>query len=563
MVDISVRQVTLRRLLSLLICIGCMSGPVTVALAQELGPADRLAMLYSTQLRFDASGEPLIRIGIVEDEQEVTLRTTGPLLVQPLGERGPEVELPAGRYTVAIENGMPGQYTYHVVVDEMRPSERDAIREASDRWSGRSHPVGYLQLGATFAVRGSTFDTRKVLIVLGPLASREEAMALRDRLVDEEGVDARVHAELDAYPTGSLSLRGENTGVVIRHRDLLWLRSTDGSPILISQVAYDRGTRFEGREDRRYSGRLAFTPDRDGRLAVVNEVSAETLLRGIVPAEIFSNAPAHALRAQAVAARTELLADLGVRHLSEPWMTCADQRCQVYRGLAFEHASTSAAVEATRGRVLVHEDQIINAFFSSNNGGFSANNGPTWGGTPRPYLPERFDGPNTPPEYADGLQEETVVRRFLEDSPDGWSRVESFSSGRNFRWQTTLEAGALNTAVAARYPQLGAVQNLEVLQRDRSGRINRLRIVGRNGEVVVERELNIRRTLGGLRSALMVFDIDRDRSGALVRVRIRGAGFGHGVGLCQTGSIGSAERGRTYQQILNNYYPGTELRELY
>lgn len=538
-----------------------LTAPTTMA--QELGSADRLAVLYSTQLRFDASGEPLIRIGIVEDEQRVTLQVGSPILIQPMGDSGPETQLPPGRYQVSITDGRPGSYTHYVVIDELSPSDREGVRASLSRWGDGDYPAGMLNLGATFSVRGSAFDTRKVLIVKGPFPDRESAVELRDSLIAEHGIDAKLHSELDEYPSGLITFESEGGSLKVRHNDLLWARTVDGSPVTIHQVAYDRGTRFEGREDRQYAGRLLFTPDRDGRLSVVNEASAELLLRGIVPAEIFIDAPPQALRAQAIAARTELLADLGVRHLAEPWMTCADQRCQVYRGLAYERSRTNSAVEDTRGELLVYEGQIINAFYSSNNGGFSANNGPTWGGTPRPYLPARFDGPQTPAEYAGGLSDEANVVRFLSETPDAYSNITSFSSGRSFRWQTRLEGEELARAVAARYPQIGRLRDLEVLSRDDSGRVTRLRLVGTNSEAVVERELNVRRTFGGLRSALMVFEVERDSAGLINAISFRGAGFGHGVGMCQTGAIGAAERGRSYRDILSNYYPGTELRSLY
>ena len=100
-------------------------------------------------------------------------------------------------------------------------------------------------------------------------------------------------------------------------------------------------------------------------------------------------------------------------------------------------------------------------------------------------------------------------------------------------------------------------------ERDRSGRATRLEVVGESGTLTVERELNIRRTLGSLRSALFVLEPTVGNSGFVERLVIRGGGFGHGVGMCQTGAIGAAQRGWSAETILAHYYPGTVLRNLY
>src|SRR5260370_39390520 len=75
----------------------------------------------------------------------------------------------------------------------------------------------------------------------------------------------------------------------------------------------------------------------------------ERLVKGVVPSEIFPKAHLEALKAQAVTARGEVLAKIGARHLGDPYQLCAEQHCQVYKGLAAEETGPGAAVEATRG----------------------------------------------------------------------------------------------------------------------------------------------------------------------------------------------------------------------
>ena len=77
------------------------------------------------------------------------------------------------------------------------------------------------------------------------------------------------------------------------------------------------------------------------------------------------------------------------------------------------------------------------------------------------------------------------------------------------------------------------------------------------GTAQIGGELTIRRLFGGLKSSLFVVRRDGDAWS------FDGAGFGHGVGMCQTGAIGMAEAGYKYPQILEHYYRGSKIRKLY
>src|SRR6202012_2917333 len=83
-----------------------------------------------------------------------------------------------------------------------------------------------------------------------------------------------------------------------------------------------------GKEPRRDFGKLYVTVDNAGQLAVVNAVPEDKLLAGLVPAEMSASSPPEALKAQAVAARNELLAKIGTRHLTDPHPLCSTVPCQ-------------------------------------------------------------------------------------------------------------------------------------------------------------------------------------------------------------------------------------------
>lgn len=529
----------------------------------ELSTADRLAILYMPQITF-AGEEPLIKIGIAEGVDSIVFSASTDVTVLPLGEGGAEIDLPGDtRFEVAASDGNGGTYQYGVVVAELTPDQHDLAAPLRDEWQARGYATAYRQVGGMFAISGQQFDARRILLLVGETDVREEAEGLSEQLARAHGIESRVHSELDEYPEGMLTMSGIPGGVEIRNRDLLWVRGTADTVFTVRDVPYDRWMGGNESETREYVGSMIFTVDRNGQLAVVNETTLERLVMGILPSEMYGDAPDHALRAQAVAARSELLADLGVRHTADPYMTCSDQRCQVYRGVGGEQARMTNAVEATRGEILSDGDQIIKAYFSSNNGGFSAANSWTWGEEQRSYLVQHPDGPSPRDGWDDGL-DEPELRDFLANPPDSYSEIARAS--HTFRWEVALSGQELSLRVAERYPDVGPITDLEVLERGPSGRIARLRIAGTQGEVLVERELNVRFALGGprpLRSALFVLDIEQAADGIIEYVTLTGGGFGHGVGLCQSGSVGMADRGIQYQEILANYYRGTELRTLY
>ena len=118
-------------------------------------------------------------------------------------------------------------------------------------------------------------------------------------------------------------------------------------------------------------------------MLAVNHVSLEHYLYGVVPAEMPASWPAEALAAQAVVARSYALTS---RSSGLPWDVFADVRSQVYRGVVAEVPATTAAVRATRGRVVTVGGQVAQTFFFSTSGGRTAANEEGFGGSPISYL---------------------------------------------------------------------------------------------------------------------------------------------------------------------------------
>ncbi|MEO5576498.1 MAG: SpoIID/LytB domain-containing protein [Gaiellaceae bacterium] len=117
--------------------------------------------------------------------------------------------------------------------------------------------------------------------------------------------------------------------------------------------------------DRPYRGQVEVGVT-GSKLDAINVVGLEQYLQGVVAQEMPSAWPDEALKAQAVAARSYALAH---RLSGKPFDLYADVRSQVYGGIAGEHPRTTAAVQATKGEVLLWEGKPIDALFHSTSGG--------------------------------------------------------------------------------------------------------------------------------------------------------------------------------------------------
>jgi stage II sporulation protein D len=165
-----------------------------------------------------------------------------------------------------------------------------------------------------------------------------------------------------------------------------------------------------------------------GALEAVNVVNLELYLRAVVPAEMSSSWSAAALQAQAVAART--YARRGLNNPKASWYDVdGDPRDQAYGGVGVEAKRSTEAVEATAGEIIVDSSKrAILAQYASADGGWTVSGG-------EPYLPAK------------------------RDPYDGAVPNSSHA------WTTSISAGS----IAAAYPQLGALKDIEITGRDGDG----------------------------------------------------------------------------------------------
>jgi SpoIID/LytB domain protein len=544
-----------------LIATAALAARSSGARADETSATDKLRILYSTRFTFTDDGLPLVTVEIMSGQKTVHLRARGGIAVRPDGAGGSAIEADgADAWTVTVEDSRPAVLQDWTVVETLAPDDSRGIAAGLARWKARGFEPRTFELGTVFGVEGEVIDTREVRIAIDPVpAGKGSARAAE--VARRYGLATSVHQDLVRRPAGTIVARSGAT--TIRNPSVLWFQPRRASEtIAVADVPTGTGgSQLEtGSEDRRYWGSVYATLDHDGALTVANAVAEDKLLAGLVPAEMYPDAPAAALEAQAIAARSELLQKIGRRNLTDPFLLCSSQQCQVYAGAGKEDARTTRAVEATRGIVLLRDGGgLVDVRYSASCGGHGEDNDAIWGGDPDPSLRGRVDAGGSGGAGASGGMTRITddnLGAFLDGGRDAWCDQTRLGKAR-FRWTETVSATDLTARVATEHPEVGRVQRLIARQRGASGRIGVLAIEGDKGRVEIAGDLHIRRLLGGLRSTL--FEVHRDGDAFV----FRGAGFGHGVGMCQMGAIGMASAGKSHAQILTHYFRGTHVHRLY
>ncbi|MCL2060689.1 MAG: SpoIID/LytB domain-containing protein [Oscillospiraceae bacterium] len=314
-------------------------------------------------------------------------------------------------------------------------------------------------------------------------------------------------------------------------------------------------------------------------MAAVNIIEMDEYLCGVVPNEIQAGSSAEALKAQAVAARTYAVNNIG-KHAAHGFDVCSTTHCQVYGGYESENERTSLAVMQTSGRIVTYNGRPAEVFYFSSSGGYTANVKHVWN-SDRDY------------PYLVGV-------------------VDSYESGLSYRytWETVYTAQEIKSRLASDGVDIGDVTGVAVTKTSAGGHAIEVTVTGTRGSKVYSNGA-CRTFLSNLHSQMYsVFaSSPGDPTGAgsgiaytsigvsgtgqsvsgggeaigsgdkasafagnggtaisnagYVGLPARGKtfhfvgrGWGHGVGMSQEGAKGMADAGFTYAQILMHYFPG-------
>ncbi len=495
-------------------------------------PVDLLQTLYQKRFHLDAAGVPLVLIGVEQNLSLLEISGTKGLDLLPNGQAGVRIS-GAKTVEVRLKSGTAGRVNHHVALTSVPQAETDRIRQTREELSKRGAVPK--EQGYVISMGTRMLDTRRMLFSLGPFtAVKAQEILARERSAFPH---AFVHADFATLPGGQFEVVSKRPALQVTQQGALMFEAREKGEL---SYAVDGKTH-------RVPGRLVVVMGMDGKLTLVNEISIEAYLEGILPSEMFPSAPAEALKAQAVAARGQVLAKMGQRHNTEPFHLCSKVHCQVYDGLEKVDPRTTQAVRQTAGQVLFDQKGFpVDTVYSSSCGGHGEHNEHVWGGKPNENLRGRPDGPPRGRSF----------EKFLSHPPKSFCGMMP-RGAHAFRWKVTKTPEELQKSLAT-VGFSGKLREIRVKNRGVSGRILEVELVGSPANLLVKGELVIRRALGNLRSSAFV--VNRNKDGSFT---FTGAGFGHGVGMCQWGAMGRAQAGQNVQQILNHYYPGSQLFKLY
>jgi SpoIID/LytB domain protein len=329
---------------------------------------------------------------------------------------------------------------------------------------------------------------------------------------------------------------------------------------IVNSLSYAPGSTWGGMADKELRGELEITFDKKNkRLIIVNRVSLEEYVSGVLAAEMPVHWPLEALKAQAVVIRT--LAVYRTRYLKlhrkGGYDLCDEQHCQVYTGVGVESDKVRSAVNETRGQIVVYDGIPAHAVFSSNCGGLTQS-GPQAGWGDVAYWKSVSDvkaeaaAPTSPWE----------LREWLRDNSNVYCRASQYVWAPESRWTRVVPAEVISRRLGKK--GLGRVKQIKILKRNATGRVGKILVVGSKKSITISKEHEIRKYLGLglLRSTL--FTVERTiRDDQAQYFVFYGGGWGHGVGFCQSGAAGRAETGQTYKDILDAYLPKTVLKSAF
>ena len=288
--------------------------------------------------------------------------------------------------------------------------------------------------------------------------------------------------------------------------------------------------------DRPYRGRLRLLKRSDGTVMAINVIELEAYLASVVNGEMPPPFPPAAREAQAVAARTYAIFQIKTDGRSREFDLYDSVRSQHYPGMSWETDAGWQAVERTRGMVCTYAGKLFCTYYGSCCGGqtadarwvkeFSADAVPALTSVRCPYC-------NRPDNKGYAWPPEAVPKAQLSDRLIKHFRSEGIT--------------------------IGKLRRLELGQTHPDGRVRTVRVVHDKGEVSMPGPAFRLRVVGPrvLRSTRFTMVDKGDK------VVFQAKGWGHGVGLCQWGARGLAEAGKDATEILQFYYPGSQLTRAY
>jgi stage II sporulation protein D len=309
-----------------------------------------------------------VRIGLDTDPIKARVSAAGGIVVRDPVKRAPiwKSRFPAGIYLVSdVQGGGEAGVLFRVQVASYADKTQAEAKQAELQSLLPDEKVVLVYHP----------DRRSWRLRAGEFLTREDASSLVQRLADEGYTELWI-AEEGRAVGGRRRIRLVDD----RWNDFL----TGHDRVLISPARAGDVLRLD---QNTYRGTLEARVTRAGNLLLINELEMEEYLRGVVPNEMGPGVypELQALKAQAVAARTYIVANLG-QFAEDGYDVCDTPGCQVYKGAGTEHPMTDQAIQETRGQILAWEGKPINALYTSTCGGHTEDGHLVFPNEKGPYL---------------------------------------------------------------------------------------------------------------------------------------------------------------------------------
>ena len=441
------------------------------------------------------------------------------------------------------------------------------------------------------------------VITVGILSGKEIGFSFPKEFISSDGI-AICGIQQAVYRKGKICWQEKE------YDELSFTPQQDTSSFFeLQDVTIGINFHWERKEVQRFKGELKIIVE-DDRLTAINIIPIEDYLTSVISSEMSATASLELLKAHAVISRSWLLNKLKVANgklkvIMHPDNTanfelstlpsqlikwydheahknfdvCADDHCQRYQGIT--RTSTPQAIEAvfaTRGEVLMYEEEICDARFSKCCGGAFEEFQNCWENVKHPYLIGQRDS-KTETRLPD-LTKEAEADKWIRTSPAAFCNTHNkqvLSQVLNnydqettdfYRWRVCYSQQELSELIHKRSGiEFGKIIDLIPVERGTSGRLVRLKIVGTLRTLIIGKELEIRRTLSSSHLYSSAFVVDKeykeDEKEIPSRFILTGSGWGHGVGLCQIGAAVMGEQAYKYKEILSHYYPGSAIEQQY
>ncbi|MGN2271974.1 Ig-like domain-containing protein [Priestia megaterium] len=317
---------------------------------------------------------------------------------------------------------------------------------------------------------------------------------------------------------------------------------------------------------RQYLGDVAFTNEKGTYVRPVNTLPIEDYLKGVVPNEVYTSWNLQALKTQAVAARTYAMSYAG-KVINDT------VSYQVYGGYTW-YDSTNQAVDQTFGQVVTYNNKLINAVFSSSNGGRTESNSNAWGGIQLSYFPVKEDPYDKQTPWTLAIQKTQIdlTGKDLANYSAWWNTVSEKDK--------TVTDNLKSWLVVNKHPgktiKITSIPKVSFYAPSSGGRVTKGAItvdylvkgdVDSSQKLVVHhlelKDLTSTKLKSMLNSRAMLSLLVTETNETSTSTTFNGKGNGHGVGMSQYGAQKMASLGKDYREILDFYYPTTTLLSFY